>query len=114
MQMGLGKAFHKPHWAILPGTDAVEPVVGCDKITTWIPHNGTIELFERFNYIAAKTILIRERVSRVIDAAVDTATHVPDFFCQILYQWSENLRFRPSKDKERKEEESETHSVKPP
>jgi len=52
-------AVNKPHWTVLSGADTIEPVVGCDKVATWVPHNGAVELLERINYIAAKPIFVR-------------------------------------------------------
>lgn len=52
-------------------------MIRSNKVTTRISHNRTVELLEGLNDILSETILIRQGISGVVDAAVDAATHVP-------------------------------------
>jgi hypothetical protein len=49
-----------------------------NKITTRIPHNRYIEVFESIDHIFAETVLIRQTifVVRVVNATVYAATHM--------------------------------------
>lgn len=52
-------------------------MVGSNKVTTWVPYNGAIEFLESLNNVLSETVLIRERVARVVDSTVDASSHVP-------------------------------------
>jgi hypothetical protein len=52
-------------------------MVGCDKIPAWISHNRNIEIFESVDDIFAEAVLIGERITGVVNAAVNASSHMP-------------------------------------
>jgi hypothetical protein len=53
-------------------------MVCSNKVTAWVSNNGAVELLHGLDDILSEAILVREGVTRVVDAAVDAATHVPE------------------------------------
>jgi hypothetical protein len=66
-----------PSRPVLPRTNTIQPMVGSDKITTWIPYDRYIKIFECIDNIFAEAVLVGKRVARVVNAAVDASSHVP-------------------------------------
>lgn len=66
-----------PSLSVLHGANRILPVVGSNEVTARVSHAGDIELLEGVENVQTETVLIRKGVSRVIDTAVDTATHMP-------------------------------------
>jgi hypothetical protein len=68
---------NSPSRSLLPRPNTIKPMIRSNKVTTRISHNRTVELLEGLNDILSETILVRQGISGVVDAAVDAATHVP-------------------------------------
>ena len=47
------------------------------KVAAGVPHNGHVELLQRLDDVFAETVLVRQRVAGVVDAAIYAAAHVP-------------------------------------
>ena len=68
----------KPCWSLVFGANTIEPVVSCAKVTAGIPNDGDVEPLQRLQNIRAEAILIGQWVARIINAAIDAASHVPN------------------------------------
>lgn len=55
-------------------TDAVLPSIAGYEITTWITYGRHSELFHQIDDISPKTMIIRTRMSRFVDAGIHAAT----------------------------------------
>ena len=62
---------------LISRTNAISPVVSCNKVATWIANNRHFQLLECLNDVFTETILVRQRVARIVDAAVNATSHVP-------------------------------------
>ena len=61
----------QPLGPLLPGTHTVLPVEAGDEIAAGVAHQGHPQLFDHFDHVLAEALLIRLRVARLIDAAVN-------------------------------------------
>lgn len=43
---------------LIPGTNAISPVVSCNKITAWIANDRYFQFLERLDDVFAETILV--------------------------------------------------------
>ena len=74
---------HQRHGIVLPrgalvlGTDTIEPVVGSAEVASRIPNDGDVEVFQGSEDVLPEAILVGQRVTGVVDAAVDASAHVP-------------------------------------
>ena len=65
--------------ALVFRSNAVDPMVCCDKVASRIAHDWHVELFERIDHVFAEAVLVDQvfvRVLRVVQAAVDASSHV--------------------------------------
>jgi hypothetical protein len=63
-------------WPLIPGSDAVLPMVCCNKIATRISDDGALELPKCVHYVLAVAILIRQGVARIVETTVDATAHM--------------------------------------
>lgn len=61
---------------VLPGADAVFPVITGDEVAAWVADHGGTEFLDELEDILAEALLICLRVAGFVDAGVDTAAHV--------------------------------------
>lgn len=52
-------------------------MIGSTEIASRIPNNRNVEVFQRTHDVLSEPILVGERVTRVVDTAVDAPAHVP-------------------------------------
>lgn len=82
-----------PRGSLVFWTHAITPMIGCDKITSWVPHNRYSELFQRFNDVFTVAILIRKGIARVINAAVYAAAHVSEVFISTCTSYAGEINY---------------------
>src|SRR5688572_2546422 len=58
--------------------DPVFPVVAGEKVAAGIAHDGYTQLARQLQHVLPEAILVRSRVARLVDPAVDTTTQVFD------------------------------------
>lgn len=66
-----------PRWPLILRTDTIKPVIGSAEVASRIPNDRNVEILQRGEDILSKAILVGQRVTGVIDAAVDAPAHVP-------------------------------------
>ena len=66
-----------PRGSLVLRTNTIKPVIGSAEVSSRIPNNRNVELFQRAHDVLSETILVGQRVTGVIDAAVDASAHVP-------------------------------------
>ena len=58
------------------GANAIQPVIAAEEVATRIAHGRVILLTQSGQYIAPKAVFISVRRGRIINAFVDTASHM--------------------------------------
>jgi len=67
---------HAPDRPPVLGSDTIQPVISGHEVASRISNNRTVQLLERFDHVFPESILIRQWVTRIVEATVDTAAHV--------------------------------------
>ena len=70
------KHIYSPPRSMLLRSNPIEPMIGSDEISSWIPYDRNFEFLQCFQGILSEAILVRERTTWLIYTTVDGAAHM--------------------------------------